>query len=60
MRGKGSESVMASGSGVRGDKGHESNISLSAPTENDKGRQGKIERERRGKKRHKMAAVEKM
>jgi len=51
---------MASGSGVRGDKGHESNISLSAPTENDKGRQGKIKRERRGKKRHKMAAVEKM
>ena len=56
---KGSESDMASGSDVRSDQCHESNISLSAPIENDKEREGKIKRERRSRKRPKMAVVEK-
>jgi transposase len=54
---KRSESDMASGSVVRSDQGHESNISLSAPTENDKEPEGKIKRERKVRKRLKMAAV---
>jgi transposase len=56
---KRSESDMASGSVVRSDQGHESNISLSAPTENDKEPEGKIKRERRSRKRPKMVVVEK-
>jgi hypothetical protein len=58
---KWSESDMASGSDFRSDNSHESNISLSSPTEYDKEREGKIKRERRassGKRRK--VLVEKM
>ena len=48
---KGSESDMASGSYFRSDQSHESNISLSAPNENDKQREGKIKRAKSNKKR---------
>ena len=57
---KGSESDMANGSYVRSDQGHESNISLSAPTENDKEQEGKIKREISNRKRRNMVSVEKM
>lgn len=58
---KWSESDMASGSDFRSNNSHESNISLSSPTEYDKEREGKIKRERRassGKRRK--VLVEKM
>jgi len=51
---------MANGSYVRGDQGHESNISLSAPNENDKECEEKIKRVKSNKKREKMVSVEKM
>ena len=60
---KRSESDMASGSFVRSDQGHESNISLSAPIGNDRKREGKIkgyEREKRARKTRKMMSVENM
>jgi len=57
---KGSESDMANGSYFRGDQGHESNISLSAPEINDKEREGKIKRDKSYGKREKMASLEKM
>jgi len=57
---KRSESDMASGSYFRSDQGHESNISLSAPNENDKECQGKIKRAKSNRKRKKMVSVEKM
>ena len=57
---KGSESDMASGSVVRSDQGHESNISPSAPIENDKEREGKIKRDKSNGKRKKMVPVEKL
>jgi len=57
---KRSESDMASGSYVRSEQSHESNISLSAPIENDKEREGKIKRAKSNKKREKMVSVEKM
>jgi transposase len=57
---KRSESDMASGSYVRSDQGHESNISPSAPTENDKAREGKIKRDKSNGQRKKMVPVEKL
>ena len=57
---KRSESDMASGSYVRSDQGHESNISLSAPIENDKEQVGKIKGDKKDSKRRKMVAVENM
>jgi len=51
---------MANGSYARSDQGHESNISLSAPNENDKESEGKIKGAKSNKKREKMVSVEKM
>jgi uncharacterized membrane protein len=45
---------------VRSDQGHKSNISLSAPNENDKECEGKIKRAKSNEKREKMVSVEKM
>ena len=56
---KRSESDMANGTYVRSDQGHESNISLSAPTEDSIERQEKIKREKTNGKTGKLAAVEK-
>ena len=57
---KGSESDMASRSYVRSDQGHESNISLSTPTEDDIEQGGKFKRERSNIKKEGKVLVGKM
>jgi transposase len=58
---KWSESDMASGSDFRSDNSHESNISLSSPTEDDNEQEGKIKRERKATSRKRgKVLVEKM
>jgi len=55
-----SESDMASGSDVRSDLSHESNISLSSPNQDDKECQGKIKREKSNSSKEKRGLVGKM